>query len=775
MATTTADHSESSPARAAATVDLQLRGMTCASCVARIDKALTAVAGVASADVNLITQRARVQLSAAATPIEHLVDAVVAAGYEVVQTSRDAADPGARAAAEAGDEAERRQLQRDVTLAAALTAPLLVLAMSHGAIPGSDGPIGLWTQLVLASIVVFGPGRRFLSLALRALRHRTSDMNTLVSLGAMAAWGHSSVVLLSASTSGPVGHGEPHVYFEAAATIVTFVLFGKLLEVRARRHLGDAVRNLHKLVPALARRLGDDGERMVPVAALAVGDQVVVRPGERVPGDGTVVQGTSAIDEAMLTGESLPVDKQLGDAVHGGTLNTHGSLVVQITHAGADTALARIAAAVEAAQGSRAPIARLADRVSAVFVPTVLVLAAITFVVWWLLGPGDDSFATAIERMVAVLVIACPCALGLATPAAVAVGTGRGAELGILWKGGAVLETASRIDTVFVDKTGTLTRGEPVLTALQPAAGFAADAVLAAAAAAERGSEHPLARAVVAAAQQRGLSLPPVRDFRAAVGAGVEAVVDGKHVLVATAARLQAEGIDCVPLAAAAERLAADGATVSFVAIDRRLAGVLALADRPAERAAAVVAELRAAGIEVVMLTGDRAATAAAIGRAVGVTRIEAGLLPADKARFVAAARAQGRRVAMVGDGINDAPALAAADVGIAVSGGTDAAASAADIVLLGGDLTGVPRALGLAAATMRTIRRNLWWASLYNVLGIPVAAGVFASSGLQLSPVLASAAMSLSSVSVLISSLWLRRFARGRVMPGLGASKVMS
>ncbi|MCB9884079.1 MAG: copper-translocating P-type ATPase [Planctomycetes bacterium] len=744
------------------TVDLQLRGMTCAGCVARVDAGLRQVSGVADVDVNLVNQSARVRLADPDTAVADLVAAVKASGYEVIGTSTTAAQRRATSDAAAADEAaERARLRRDAAVAGALTAPLLVLAMSHGAIPGSDGPVGHWLQFALATLVVFGPGRRFLRLALSALRHRTTDMNTLVSLGALAAWGQSTATLLAATFASHVAHGEVHLYFEAAATILTFVTFGKLLELRARHHLGDAVRSLHALVPAKAVRVGSNGEETVEIASLQIGDRVVVRPGERVPADGEVTEGNSAIDESMLTGESLPIDKAPGDAVFGGTLNREGRLVVRVTRQGEESALGRIAAAVEAAQATRAPIAQLADRVSAVFVPAVLAIALLTFVVWWSITPGDAAVGTAVERMVAVLVIACPCALGLATPAAVAVGVGRGAELGILWKGGAAIEAASHLDTVFVDKTGTVTRGEPELVAAEDLQGTASDEVLQRAAAVEAGSEHPLAAALVAAAKARGLALAASDAFRALPGVGVEARIDGHTVRVVKQAAVPQDRLP-QQANARAEELAARGCTISFVLVDGRPVGLVALADRPADGAAATVATLQAAGLEVVMLTGDRRSTAAAIAREVGIDRVEAELTPTDKAARIEAARSGGRRVAMVGDGVNDAPGLAAADVGIAVSRGTDSAAAAADVVLLRGSLDAVPLALELARATLHTIHRNLWAASIYNVLGIPVAAGVFAFAGLQLSPVFASLAMSLSSVSVLASSLWLRRFHRG-------------
>ena len=746
----------------AATTELTILGMTCAACVRRIEAALRAVDGVHEATVNLVTGRATARHDPARAGVDALAAAVRGAGYEVGAPPATRLDPGARAEAQADAEARERQgMRRDFWFAATLTAPLLVLAMSHGAIPGTYGPPGRWLQFALATPVVFGPGRRFLRLAWSALRHRTADMNTLVSLGALAAWGYSTVALVAPGLFPHAGHGvPPHLYFEAAAAIVGFVLLGKLLETRARKRLSDAVRGLVALTPRTARQLRDGAEEDVLVESLAPGDLVLVRPGERLPSDGEVVRGASAVDESMLTGESLPVDKRPGAQVYGGTQNHSGALTLRVTRTGGDTALARIVEAVEQAQGSRAPIARLADVVSAWFVPIVLGVALVTALAWTLLDPTAAGFAVAVERFVAVLVIACPCALGLATPAAVAVGTGRGAELGLLFKGGAVLEAASRIDTVLIDKTGTLTTGKPVLTDVVPAPGVDEAELLRLVAAAEQASEHPVAQAIVRGATTRGASLAPAGDLLMEPGFGVEAEVAGRTVRVGTAAWLARVGIDAAALATEAERLAAAGRTPSFVAVDGALAGLVAVADRPADGARETVAALRRLGIDVAMVTGDRMATARAIAAELGIDRVVAEVRPEEKARVVADERARGRTVAMVGDGINDAPALAGAHVGVAVGSGSDIAVAAADVALLRGGIAGLPAALALARRTLGTIRQNLVWAFVYNVVGIPIAAGLLAPwTGWTLSPVLASAAMSLSSVSVLMNSLRLRRF----------------
>jgi Cu+-exporting ATPase len=733
-------------------MELTVTGMTCAACVRRIERALSAVDGVASATVNLVTNRATVLYDEARTTPASLARAIAQAGYGV-----DA--PASRARAdriEQAEEAERRALRRDLVVSVALAVPLLVIAMSHGAIPGTEGTLGRWLQLLLATPVIFGPGRRFLSLAWKALRHRTADMNTLVSLGTLSAWGYSALAVVAPRLFPHGEHGVlPHLYFEAGAAIVSFVLLGKLLETRARRRLSDAVRGLVALVPRTARRVDEDREVDVPVEILVPGDLVLVRPGERIPTDGEVVDGASAIDESMLTGESLPVDKRSGANVFGGTLNQAGAITFRVTRTGRDTALARIVEAVEQAQGSRAPIARLADRVSAVFVPIVIGIALVAAAVWLALDPTLAGLAVAIERFVAVLVIACPCALGLATPAAVAVGTGRGAELGVLVKGGVALEAASRVDSVLLDKTGTLTAGKPELTDV------VGDAeLLSLVASVERASEHPVARAVVEGARARGARLRDAHEFTMEAGSGVEAVVEGRRVRVGTARWLADAGVETGALDAEAARLASRGRTPSFVAVDGVLAGLVAVADRPTEAAKRVVAELREMGLAVTMVTGDRRETAQAVAAELGITDVVAEVKPEGKAALVAARRAGGSTVAMVGDGINDAPALAAAHVGIAIGSGTDIAVAASDVALLRGGVASLPPALRLARRTLRTIRQNLFWAFVYNLVGIPIAAGLlYPFTGWLLSPVIASAAMSLSSVSVLASSLRLRRF----------------
>jgi Cu+-exporting ATPase len=759
-------------------LELPVEGMTCASCVRRVERALVATAGVQAADVNYALGRATITYDPDRTSARALADAIVDAGYDVPQAAiapeatptsdrhgeRDASAARALAIEEAEDR-EQRALRRGFSVAAVLSVPLLVVAMSHGLMPWTETSFGRWLQFALATPVVLGPGRRFFRLAWSATKHRAADMNTLIAIGTGAAWIYSTVALVAPGLFPHAAHGRvPHLYFEAAAAVLTFVLLGKTLETRARKRLADAVRGLVALQPKLARRVRAEKEEEVAVASLASGDLVLVRPGERIPADGDVVRGTSAVDESMLTGESLPVDKAAGAKVYGGTLNQSGALTFRVSTAGKGSALSRIVEAVEQAQGSKAPIARLADTVSGVFVPIVLAVAVITFVAWIFVDPTADGFATAIERFVAVLVIACPCALGLATPAAVAVGTGRGAELGILVKGGAALEAASRVNRVLLDKTGTLTSGKATLTDVVDVSGLGEEALLDLVASAEQSSEHPVARAVVAGALARALTPGDAEDFRSVAGHGIEARVSGRTVRVGTSSWLLETGVDTAALHDEAEKLAARGRTPFFVSLDGTLAGLVAVADPASPDALIALQELRSMGIEVAMLTGDRTRTARAIAAELGIDDVIAELRPEDKARIVFEERAKGAIVGMVGDGINDAPALAGAHVGVAIGHGVDVAVAAADIALLRGGIKALPTALRLGRATLRTIRQNLFWAFVYNVVGIPLAAGLlYPWTGWLLSPVIASAAMSLSSVSVLANSLRLRRFARSQ------------
>ncbi len=733
-------------------VDLPVLGMTCAACVRRVEKAALAVPGVTLAEVNLPLSRARIVFDPDRVSLDGAAAAIRSAGYEVPADIVDAAEAGdtgggGRARLEAIERAhvdEAKGLRRDATIAIAGAVPLLAMGMWAR---WGHPPATAWVivQVVLGTLVVLGPGMRYMRGGVRAVIHGSPDMNTLIALGAGASWGSSLVIAISWLTA-EATTTTPELYFEAGAAIVAFVMIGKLLEARARSRLADAVRGLMSLAPPTAIRIAtstDDGtgaldgaETEVAADQLSPGDVIRVRPGERIAADGTVIEGRSAVDESMLTGEGLPVDKDEGAPVYAGTLNHHGALAIRIARAGRDTALARIARAVEDAQGSKAPIARLADRVSAVFVPVVLAIATVTVLGWLIAG---TPVALAIEHGVAVLVIACPCALGLATPAAVAVGTARGAELGVLFRDGVALETASRVSIACLDKTGTLTAGAPaILDDPDPE-------LLRVAASVELASEHPIARAIVEGARTRNLELERPTAAKVEPGAGISATVGDKRVVVGTR-----DYLALADIAVPAEGDSVVG-SISHVAIDGVYAGAIAVTDPLSPRAAPAIAALRELGIEPVMVTGDRESVARVIADEAGITDVRAGVRPIGKAAIVRELRTRGR-VAMVGDGINDAPALAAADLGVAIGSGTDIAAAAADVTLLRDGIANLPVALWLARATLHTIRRNLAAASIYNLVCIPIAAaGV-------LSPVVASAAMSLSSVSVLISSLALRR-----------------
>jgi Cu+-exporting ATPase len=615
--------------------------------------------------------------------------------------------------------------------------------------------------LVVATVVQFWAGRDIYRAAWTAARHRSTTMNTLVALGTGVAYGYSAFVTLWPATAERLGL-PLHVYFETSLVILALVLAGRWMEAKAKRRTAAAVTALVGLAPKTARVLRGGAEVDIPVEQVALGDVVRVRPGEKVPVDGVVTDGATAVDESMLTGESLPVDKAVGDQLIGATLNRTGSVLMRATAVGSDTALAQIVRLVEQAQGAKVPLQRLADRVSSWFVPVVLGLAAATFVAWAVFGPNTGRLTMAITTTIAVLIIACPCALGLATPTAVMVGTGRAAELGILIGNGDALETARRVTAVVLDKTGTITRGRPALTAVHTAGGWGRDEALALVAAAEAGSEHPVGQAIVTAARDRGLTVPPLESFDAIPGHGIDADVAGRTVLVGNRALMAQRGVDVTALTGAADRAAAGGQTPMFVAVDGEAAAVVTVADTVKPESAEAVAQLRALGIDVWMLTGDNRATARAIADQVGINQVLAEVLPADKAATVAALQRQGHVVAMAGDGINDAAALSAADVGVAIGTGADVAIAASDITLVGGDLRGIVSAIALSRRTVTTMKQGLGWAFGYNLLLIPVAAGaLYAWDGLLLDPVLASAAMAMSSVSVLTNALRLRRFHR--------------
>ncbi len=758
---------------------LPVRGMTCASCVRRVERALVAVPGVESASVNLATEEATVAV--AATPLAALREAVTKAGYDVWLPGEGADEDEARDSLEAQRRAEYREL-RTRTIFAGVVAALLIGAMGYTRLPGLDAvPDRVWHPLffVLATPVQYWAGWRFHVSAWRTARHGAADMHTLIAIGTSAAYWYSVLATFAPGLFAPEAGLRANVYFDTAAAIVALVLFGRLLEARAKASSSDAVRRLIELRPTLARVLEDGEEYEIPIAAVQPGDVVVVRPGERLPVDGEVIEGASAVDESMLTGESMPVAKGRGDAVYGATINTTGALQVRATAVGADSALARITKLVEFAQASKAPIQAMVDRVAAVFVPAVLVVAALTFVGWWALGP-EPSLTFALINAVTVLIIACPCALGLATPTAIAVGIGRGAAAGVLIRDARALEQAHEVDAVALDKTGTLTEGRPEVASVEGLVSALAgeDELIRLLASAERGSEHPIASAISREAERRALDLAWPTDFRAEPGMGVVANVEGRTVAAGNAALLRAEGIDSGSLDEDAAEAAAQGETPLMVAIDGRLAGLVTVADPLRPTTPAAVIRLRALGIEPVMLTGDRRETAQAIAGEAGIARVVAEVLPDGKAAAVEALQDEGRRVAMAGDGINDAPALAQADVGIAMGGGSDVALEAAPVTLMRPDLGGVAAAIALSRATMRTMRLNLLWAFGYNTLLIPVAAGlgyvalallfdgastptvlqpVFGEHGF-LNPIVAAMAMALSSVSVMANSLRLRR-----------------
>ncbi len=752
------------------TATLAIEGMTCASCANFVERALKKAPGVQSAQVNLATEKATVAFLPTATDRASLRAAVEAAGYHVAEPA--VAPTAGLAGADVSDEelAARKlvayqQLRQRFWVAAGLVAlimPLSMLMLWPALMHRVPEPALNYGLLLLTLPVVLHSGREFYIAAWNGLRHGTASMDTLIAVGTGAAFLFSLVATVAPQFFRQ--HGlVPAVYYDTTATIIALILLGKVLEARAKQQTSAALRALLGLQAKTARVVRPDGrEEDVPVADLRPGDLVMVRPGEKVATDGQLTDGASTLDESMLTGESLPVEKKTGDAVYGATINKTGAFRFRVTKVGRDTVLAQIVQLVSDAQGSRAPIQRLADRVSGVFVPVVLVVALLTLGLWLALAPAHTRLPLALTAFVSVLIIACPCALGLATPTAIMVGTGKGADYGILIRNAEALEKAYRVDTVLLDKTGTLTRGEPALTDLLPLPGHEAAALLPLLAALERQSEHPLAAAVVRYADSQQAPLAAATGFRAIMGQGAAATVNGHAVLLGNERLLREAGIALSPAAQqAAAILLAQAKTVLYAALDGQPAAILGLADEIRPTSAAAVRTLQKQGIEVVMLTGDNEQTAAAIAAQAGITRYFAEVLPQNKAEKVQELQAEGRIVAMVGDGINDAPALARADVGLAMGTGTDVALETAGITLMRPDLQGVATAIALSRHTMRTIRQNLFFAFIYNIIGIPIAAGLlYPTTGWLLSPMLAAGAMALSSVSVLTNSLRLRRFA---------------
>jgi len=740
---------------------LAVEGMTCANCVGRVERALQGVNGVLNASVNLATEKASVTYLPDVAPFASLKRAIQDAGYEVIE-----ADAGAdRVDVEReAREREARNLRRRLTVATIFTAPLLLLVMVPMLVPALEAALMrvvpmqtvFYISFVLATVVQFGPGLRFMRSGWKALVSGSPDMNSLVMLGTSAAYGYSVVATFAPRLLPP---GTVHVYFEASATIITLILVGKYLEAVAKGRTSEAIKKLLNLQAKTARVLRGAAEVEVPIDEVVPGDVVFVRPGERVPLDGRVLLGSSFVDESMITGEPIPVAKGEGDEVVGGTINKTGAFRFEATKVGADTVLAQIIKMVEDAQGGKVPIQALADKVVSVFVPIVMALAAITFVVWMLFGP-QPALTFALVNAVAVLIIACPCAMGLATPTSIMVGTGKAAEMGVLFRNGAALQGLQAANVVALDKTGTLTKGKPELTDFITQPGFERREALALVAAVERNSEHPIAEAIVTAARLESTEVPEPEGFDALPGFGVQARVNGRLVQVGADRYMERLGLPVNAFEADAARLAAQGKSPLYAAVDGQLAAMVAVADPIKETTPAAIEALHALGLRVAMITGDNRRTAHAIAQQLGIDEVLAEVLPDGKVAAVKQLQAEGRKVAFVGDGINDAPALAQADVGLAIGTGTDIAIESADVVLMAGDLRGIANAVQLSRATIGNIRQNLFWAFFYNTILIPVAAGaLYPVFGILLSPVFAAAAMSLSSVFVLTNALRLRRF----------------
>jgi len=742
------------------TIELDIEGMTCASCVGRVEKALKAVSGVSDASVNLATERATVRVAGNAVSAARLAEAISQAGYkanEIVADKAKGDEPDRR-------EAELRGLKISLATAVALTLPVFILEMGSHLVPAIHDfvmeTVGMreswYLQFALTTLVLFGPGLRFFKKGIPALLRLAPDMNSLVVLGTSAAWGFSVVATFVPEI---LPRGTANVYYEAAAVIVTLILLGRFLEARAKGRTSEAIKRLVGLQAKSARVMRNGETIDVPLQDVATGDVIVVRPGEKVPVDGLVLDGSSYVDESMITGEPVPVTKTAGSEVVGGTVNRNGSFTFRATKVGADTLIAQIIRMVEEAQADKLPIQALVDKVTNWFVPAVMLAALATFIVWFILGP-DPALTFALVNAVAVLIIACPCAMGLATPTSIMVGTGRAAEMGVLFRRGDALQTLRDADVIAVDKTGTLTLGKPTLVHFTTTEGFDQDEVLRLVASLESRSEHPIAEAIVEAAKHGGLTLADAAGFEATPGFGVAATVDGRKVEAGADRFMVKLGYDIAKFADDADRLGREGQSPLYAAVDGRLAAIIAVADPIKPTTPEAIAALHALGLKVTMITGDNRRTAEAIARRLGIDEVVAEVLPDGKVEAVKRLAADGRRVAFVGDGINDAPALAAADVGLAIGTGTDVAIESADVVLMSGDLRGVANAIALSKATIRNIRQNLFWAFAYNAALVPVAAGIlYPANGVLLSPVLAAGAMALSSVFVLTNALRLKSF----------------
>ncbi|WP_019636588.1 heavy metal translocating P-type ATPase [Paenibacillus fonticola] len=728
--------------------DLQLHGMYCAACAVRIEKAIAKIPGVSSAAVNFALETARVQYNPGEVSVQDIQERVAKLGYEAV-LKQEQADEG-----DYREQAIARQ-KRKLLISALLSLPLLWTMVSHFSFLSwiwlPDLFMNPWFQLVLATPVQFYIGKQFYVGAYKALRNKSANMDVLIALGTSAAYFYSLYLTLEWVAAGNGGQHAPAMYYETSAVLITLVILGKLFEALAKGRTSEAIKSLMGLQAKTALVVREGKEQMIPVEEVQRGDVVIVKPGEKIPVDGEVLEGVSSVDESMLTGESFPVEKQAGDAVIGATINKNGSLKILATKVGKETALAQIVKVVEEAQGSKAPIQRVADVISGIFVPIVVGIAVLCFIIWYFwASPGN--FAHALEIAIAILVIACPCALGLATPTSIMAGSGRAAELGVLFKGGEHLETTHTVDTVILDKTGTVTKGKPELTNVEPE-GMAESDFLRLVGAAEKSSEHPLAEAIVAGIEDRGIDIPAAASFEAIPGYGIHAEVEGRDIIIGTRRLMAKHGVQIA--ANADTRMSAleqAGKTAMIAAIDGKYAGVVAVADTIKETSQAAISRLKAMGIQVIMITGDNERTARAIAGQVGINEVLAEVLPEGKAAEVKKLQQQGQKVAMVGDGINDAPALAMADIGMAIGTGTDVAMEAADVTLMKGDLNSIPDAIYMSRKTMSNIRQNLFWALGYNSLGIPIAA-----LGL-LAPWIAGAAMALSSVSVVLNALRLQR-----------------
>ena len=738
----------------ATSVKLAIGGIHCPSCLLAIERILKRTDGVQDAATNFDAEQAMVTYDAGRIDVNGIIKQIEKLGYTAKEIEDETAP---KEETGPGVDAEVKELWAKVIGAAALTIPVAILGMVYEVMAPSPG---IYVEFLLTSVVMFWAGWRIFKSAWGSVKNRTTDMNVLIAVGTLAAYSYSAVATFAPGLFRTYGV-IPHVYYETAAVIITLILVGRLLEARAKSHTSDAIKRLLSLQAKTARVIRNDREIDLPIEEVKTGDSIIVRPGEKIPVDGVIREGSSAIDESMISGESVPVDKQPGDQVIGATLNKTGSFTFEATKVGRNTVLAQIVKMVRQAQSTKAPIQRLADVVAGYFVPVVICIAVATFVLWYIFGP-TPPIKFAMLTFVSVLIIACPCALGLATPTSLAVGTGRGAESGILIKSGEALQIARRITAIVLDKTGTITSGKPALTDVKLLLNTSEDELLQLAASCERGSEHPVGEAIVTGAQERGLELISPRSFEAIPGGGVQAEVDGQSVLIGTAKLMQKSGIDTSESDFVANELQKQGKTAMYIALNGSVAGLVAVSDRVKPTSESAVTGLKALGLKVIMITGDNLQTADAVARSVGIESVMAEILPAQKASKVKELQEAGEVVAMVGDGINDAPALAQADLGIAIGTGTDVAIESSDITLISGELGGVVTAIELSRATMKNIRQNLFFAFIYNSLGIPIAAGALyllkGTSGL-LNPMIASAAMAMSSISVVSNALRLRRF----------------